>query len=192
MRKTILIAGLVAVLAAGGMFFIWPQSAQARPYYRSHHYWHRHHPLRVLPHGGVAISVGGFSFYYSEGMYYKPCHGEYVIVPPPVGACVPSLPPGCDTVFIQGAPYYQNDGVYYKQAPDGYTVVPVGLTKAIPVKAIREREEETTLVVNVPNKNGSYTPVTLQLAANGMYIGPQGEVYPTKPSMTQLNRMYAK
>ena len=50
----------------------------------------------------------------------------------------------------------------------------------------------TTMVVNVPNRNGSYTPVKLQVAGNGTYIGPQGEVYPTQPTMEQLKEMYGQ
>ena len=49
-----------------------------------------------------------------------------------------------------------------------------------------------SIVINVPNKNGSFTPVTLQIAHNGTYIGPEGEVYPTRPTMEQLQQMYGK
>ena len=198
MKKSWLSAVLIIGLMVGGMLVAMPQDAQAfRGYgYGHHHYWHRHEPCEVLPRGFISIRLGGFSYYYSEGEYYRPCPGGYVIVPPPVGACIPSLPSAYQTVVIEGSPYYYYDGVYYRQVPNGYTVVPVGLAKSIPVKAVpvqeQTKQEEASVVMNIPNANGSYTPVTLQLAANGMYIGPQGEVYPTKPTLEQLKTMYGK
>ncbi len=195
MKKTIVSTVLIAVLAGGGMLLAYPKNAQAEWGGRHHGYyrhWHGWGPIIALPSNSVGISVGGFNFFYSEGEYYRPCSGGYVIVPAPIGACVPVLPPACRPVVVENATYYNYDGAYYQQVPNGYTVVPVGLTKAIPVKAIPVQEQESTIVVNIPNKNGSYTPVTLQLAANGMYIGPQGEVYPTKPEMKQLQEMYGK
>jgi hypothetical protein len=47
------------------------------------------------------------------------------------------------------------------------------------------------LTVNVPNTNGSYTPVTLIKQKDG-YIGPQGEYYPGHPTVTQLRVLYGK
>ena len=49
-----------------------------------------------------------------------------------------------------------------------------------------------SFVVNVPNRNGSYTQVTLRAGGNGTYVGPQGEVYPTQPTMEQLQAMYGQ
>ena len=194
MKKAAVSAALIALLTGIGLPFVSPRSVQAHEHAWHSYHWHRNEPVVVLPRNGISIAVGGFSFFYSDGMYYKPCPGGYVIVPAPVGACVPTLPPACQTVVLNGSKYNYYDGVYYQQVPDGYTVVPVGLAKTIPVKAasVPEKEEGTTLVVNIPNKNGSYTQVTLQLAANGMYIGPQGEVYPIKPDMEQLKTMYGK
>ena len=49
-----------------------------------------------------------------------------------------------------------------------------------------------SVVINVPNKNGSYTPVTLQVMSDGTYVGPRGEVYPNEPTQDQLQQMYGK
>ena len=49
-----------------------------------------------------------------------------------------------------------------------------------------------SFVVNVPNRNGSYTQVTLRAGGSGTYVGPQGEVYPTQPTMEQLQAMYGQ
>ena len=46
-----------------------------------------------------------------------------------------------------------------------------------------------TLIINIPNSNGSYTPVTLVRQGNG-YIGPQGEYYASRPTVAQLKVLY--
>ena len=78
-------------------------------------------------------------------------------------------------VIGDGRPYNCGGG-YPRNAEGGYRVV------ATP----------QAFVVNVPNRNGSYTQVTLQVASNGTYVGPQGEVYPTQPTMEQLQAMYGQ
>ena len=45
------------------------------------------------------------------------------------------------------------------------------------------------IVVNVPNANGSFTPVTLRRVGN-VYVGPRGEQYLNLPSMEQLEMIY--
>jgi hypothetical protein len=47
----------------------------------------------------------------------------------------------------------------------------------------------TSITVNVPNANGSYTPVVIHQSGNG-FVGPQGEYYPKFPSVAQLRIMY--
>lgn len=46
-----------------------------------------------------------------------------------------------------------------------------------------------TVVVNIPNDNGSYTPVTLR-RVGGVYIGPRGEQYLNLPTVDQLKPVY--
>ncbi len=50
-------------------------------------------------------------------------------------------------------------------------------------------EMASTVVINVQNTNGSYTPVTLRRAGN-QYIGPRGEYYGALPSEAQLKGPY--
>jgi len=42
----------------------------------------------------------------------------------------------------------------------------------------------------VTNSNGSRTPVTLQKAPGGLWVGPRGEYYETFPSARQLKPVY--
>ncbi|NQU95072.1 MAG: hypothetical protein HQ549_02400 [Candidatus Omnitrophica bacterium] len=56
---------------------------------------------------------------------------------------------------------------------------------------LRRRNVERTIVVNVPNCNGSYTPIALRKYGTG-YIGPQGEYYHGNPTVAQLRALYGR
>jgi hypothetical protein len=47
-----------------------------------------------------------------------------------------------------------------------------------------------TTMVQVNNSNGSFTPVVLRSNGYGGWIGPQGEVYQTLPTESQLRGVY--
>ena len=192
---------LISLLIVGGALAVPAGDAEAgweiiRP--RSPR--HRHGDTVVfLPWGSRRVNVGRDTCYYHRGVYFKrhPRRG-YVVITAPMGAVVPQLPIGHRTIIIDGVAYHEYDGVYYKGGPTGYTVVPISQAEpsagAI-VTATASTGSGTlrqTMVVNVPNNNGSYTPVTLQAAGNGTYLGPQGEVYPTQPTLAQLQAMYGK
>ncbi len=148
------------------------------------HGWHTR--VVVLPRGSVRIVLGGRPYNYCAGRFYMQEPTGYVIVPPPVGAQVAAIPADHQTVVVNGMTYHYYDGTYYKGGPAGYTVVPV------PAAVMDAEPAMETTIVNVPNRNGSYMPVTLQLAKDGTYIGPKGEVYSTKPDISQLKEMYGK
>ena len=120
--------------------------------------------------------------------------------PPPVQQprVVAEAPKPHRTVIIDGFVYHEYDGVYYKGGPADYAMVSLGQASPVPTTAIAvagsvpSAAAPNTTVVNVPNQNGSYTPVTLQAGGHGVYIGPQGEVYPTLPTAEQLRAMYGK
>lgn len=46
-----------------------------------------------------------------------------------------------------------------------------------------------TVVINIQNDNGSYTPVTLRYV-DGWYVGPRGERYLSRPTEDQLKAIY--
>ncbi len=48
----------------------------------------------------------------------------------------------------------------------------------------------STTMVQVNNSNGSFTPVILRANGYGGWIGPQGEVYQTLPTESQLRGIY--
>ena len=128
--------------------------------------------LGVLLFSPAAHADGGWSYHRHDRPYYWR------------EARRPSLAVG---IFVGGIPYDHCDGRFYRSGPRGYVIVP-----AVPASAVAPTVALQTIVVNVPNKNGSYTPVKLQPASNGTYIGPEGEVYPNQPTMEQLKQMYGK
>jgi hypothetical protein len=102
-----------------------------------------------------------------------------------IGAIISVLPFGFETIiFGQGIVYYYLDGVYYEPVPEGYIVVPESELEGYYISG-----EE--YVVNIPNSDGSFTPIKLKKSDNG-YIGPQGEFYQGHPSIEQLKVLYGK
>jgi len=133
------------------------------------------------------VRVGRSSYHYRDGRFYRPSWFgfEFYIGTPPVGAMVTFLPERRRTVVVRGATYYYCDNVYYSSCPSGYVVVPEPALQTVYEPA------RQTATVNVPNSNGSFTPVILVKTPNG-YIGPQGEYYAGNPSVEQLKALYGK
>lgn len=69
--------------------------------------------------------------------------------------------------------YYYSPPVYYQRYA---AVVPAALV-------------QSSVVVNVVNPNGSYTPVTLR-QEGGTFVGPRGERYLQMPTEEQLRQVY--
>lgn len=154
-----------------------------------------HHPThyyRRLPAHYVTIHVGNLAYYYCEGRYYRHSHLGYRWVPAPAGAVVEVLPPGYRVIRAEPADYYYYEDTYYTHRPSGYTVVepPKEVIKDTP-NPPTVLQPEKTIVIHVPNANGSYMPVTLQQYGDE-YVGPNGERYSGYPAIDQLKAMYAK
>jgi len=157
------------------------------------HSLHHHGPevkyRRSLPRAYTTIYIDGLAYFYDSGVFYRRGRSGYVLITAPIGAVVPVLPPYHQTVLINGRTYYTYDNVYYMPCPRGYKVVQFPTVKAPQIEAVTDSEE--TFVVNVPNANGSYTPVVITHSGDS-YIGPQGEYYDTQPTIDQLKAMYGK
>ena len=93
--------------------------------------------------------------------------------------------PTCGRTYFAGQTYCQFDGTPLKTKGAPAAAPPVQVVQPVPVVP-------QTVVMNIPNKNGSYTPVNLQAMPDGTYVGPRGEVYTTKPTVEQLKEMYGK
>lgn len=169
----------------------WPSGRN----HRRHHY----RSIRSLPHNYISILIGGLKFYYRDGLFYRKGLRGYVVVSPPIGAVIDRLPIGYQILFINGNTYYYYIGAYYKACPSGYVVIstPVVFTpKAVVIESakttpVTKEASAETIVINIPNSAGTYTPVVLEKADKG-YIGPQGEYYPDNPTVEQLKVLYGK
>ncbi len=64
-------------------------------------------------------------YYLEGGVWYAPQGAGFVVVRPPVGLLIPTLPNYCTTLWVGGVPYYYADNVYYAWQPaqNGYVVV---------------------------------------------------------------------
>jgi hypothetical protein len=156
--------------------------------------FHRSYPrpyyYRSLPWGCVPLRVADMLFYYLEGTYYQETPSGYVIVSAPRGAMIAALPERHKVIVYDKTDYYYYNNTYYVKQPAGYTVV-TPPPSVVSSNAPAVEAPEKTIVVTVPNPNGSYIPVTLQKYSDG-YVGPNGEFYPDYPTIDQLKAMYAK
>jgi len=151
--------------------------------------------FRSLPSRHEVVMVRGEKYHYNNGRFYRPWFFGFTVVVPPIGAIVTVLPFGHRAIIAAGVPYYYYDDVYYRPCPSGYIVVPAPVVNSNVVYALSAIPSQTssaeTVTINVPNSNGSYTPVTLVKRNNG-YIGPQGEYYGGHPTVEQLRALYGK
>jgi hypothetical protein len=151
---------------------------------------------RGRPH--EVVVVGHNRYHYRDGRFYRPgwFGFEFLLGRPPFGAIVTSIPIGHRTVIAGGITYYTYDNVYYTAYPNGYMVVaPPPVVYAPPVVAppppVQPLYTQDAVTINVPNSNGSFTPITLVRRGNG-YVGPQGEYYPGNPTVDQLKALYGR
>ena len=147
-------------------------------------------------HGREIIYVGHDRYHYYDGNFYRPgwFGSEVIVSTPPIGAVVAVLPYGHQNRAYGGVTYYYYNNIYYKSCPGGYVVVPVPVTTSTSVSVTTQSQGVyygETVVINVPNKNGTYVPVTLHKQNDG-YIGPQGEYYAGNPTIEQLRALYGK
>jgi hypothetical protein len=137
-------------------------------------------------HRDEIVVVRGSRYHYRDGRFYRPWFfGLEFSIGPVAGAVVRVLPFGYRTIIVGGTRYYYYDNVYYTDCPSGYIVVPA------PAVSQYQGVSGETITINVPNSNGSYTPVTLVRRNNG-YVGPQGEFYAGNPTIDQLKALYGK
>jgi hypothetical protein len=197
MTRSAVLAGLAAVCLAAA-----PGMAEAnhghddwrrhgrwdRRGWRGHHHHDRHRTVVIRPSPHVKVVFRGRPYFYRHGRFYERRVRSYVSVPAPVGITVQEIPVEHQTVVIDGVTYHNYGGVYYKGGPAGYTVVSLPVA-APPAEAVAASGD--LLTINVPNANGSYTPVMLR-ETDGLYTGPRGEVYSTKPTVEQLASMYGQ
>ncbi|WFB34541.1 hypothetical protein P3T73_10245 [Kiritimatiellota bacterium B12222] len=144
-----------------------------------------------VPRGAISLTYGGGNFFFHAGVFLKWNVDGYVVVEAPVGILVPALPLGCQVEVVAGQPYYVIGNTYYRQVRGGYRVVASPRAQGVVVAASAPASSGAqNVTVWLENPNGSKTPVKLEPADDGQWIGPKGEYYPTFPTEAQLEPVY--
>jgi len=184
MDKKIILKNSCIVLCIGLILFMQSANAFAKPSMGRSRGPHK---------GPEHIVFAHHRYSYHNGRFYRPTFFglfNIVIDIPPIGAIFTVLPFGHKTIIVGGVTYYHHDNVYFRSCPYGYIVVEKPVQDIVVVSSESVCQGET-VTINVPNSNGSYTPVVLIKQKDG-YIGPQGEYYPGHPTVEQLMVLYGK
>ncbi|MCD5984318.1 DUF6515 family protein [Pseudomonas sp. CDFA 610] len=104
-----------------------------------------------VPHGYSRIPYRGQDYYYSEGYWYRPQGPRYVVVNPPYGARVRSLPSYSQEVWIGSSLLFLAAGTYYTYQSDSQEYV-----------VVNPPQNETVYAQPVQQGNG-YDPVAYPL-----------------------------
>ncbi|GAA5219453.1 DUF6515 family protein [Membranihabitans marinus] len=70
--------------------------------------------IPALPRNSVVVHHGKLDYYFSNGLFYQPYRGGYVVVSPPIGIRIPALPLGYAKTRIHNQIFYRYQDVYYK------------------------------------------------------------------------------
>ena len=104
-------------------------SSHHKPHYRYSDLPHWGHAYKAVPKGFYVYPYHGVKYHYYNGIYYKPVGTKYVIVRPPAGIRVRTLPTSTVHFVINGRNYFYYYGTYYvKSTNDEFISVapPVG------------------------------------------------------------------
>ena len=110
-------------------------------------------------------------------------------VPLPFGTVVGRLPDQYRTVHVDHDDYYYGYHHWYRHCDDGYIIVEEPVREEVVVVDKSGQHDGDTSVVNIPNADGSFTPVKLVKRRDG-YLGPQGEFYKEHPTVAELKTLY--
>lgn len=162
---------------------VWPSSYYYGPYYYPY-YDPYYYPVYTYP----GYTYPGYTYPAYTTPVYTTTAPRYAAV-----AAADYQP-----VVVNGATYYVNNGVYYIYTEYGYQAVPPPAgAKALEVQTTAttttspSSADEDSITINIPNKNGGYTPVVIKKTDKG-FVGPQGEFYAEFPKVSQLQTVYGK
>jgi len=93
-----------------------------RPYY---HRPPKHYGTvyRSLPPNVFSFFLGGSTFFYYSGLYYRHGVDGYVVVQAPIGARIHVLPDDCSYFYYNGDRCYACDDVFYREVGREYLVI---------------------------------------------------------------------
>ncbi len=150
-----------------------PPDEQAEPYHKHHDTRHGHdhyYPdrgsiVRDLPPGTIGLNYAGSSYRFHDGVWYEPRGPAFIVVDPPIGLVVPSLPAFSTALAARGGDtFLYTNGVYYRPRPDlgGYEVVndPQGTVSALGSEMLVAPPAPATAPVPVTAAAATAVPVT--------------------------------
>lgn len=109
---------------------------------KRHHHNHYYPPVgyvtRVLPRGHRVVSHRRHSYYFYDGIWYRPSGVNFSVVLPPIGLVVSTLPRYYSTVWVGSMPYYYAAGTYYTWRPERRAYV---VTEPPPIREVIEEPE---------------------------------------------------
>ncbi|MEM7486035.1 MAG: DUF6515 family protein [Bacteroidota bacterium] len=79
--------------------------------------------VRTIPARAVVMNYGGLRYHYFGGLFYRYLNGSYIVVNPPVGITVESLPEGYKQVVVGTDIYFYSSGNFYVQEDRQYKIV---------------------------------------------------------------------
>jgi len=90
-----------------------------------HFYPDRGALIRAVPKGAAIINYAGLAFRFHDGVWYEPRGTAFMVVAPPIGLVVSSLPTFATLLARNGQTYIYCNDVYYRPRPDvnGYEVI---------------------------------------------------------------------
>lgn len=90
-----------------------------------HFYPDRGSVIRDLPAGTIGVSYAGASYRYHDGVWLEPRGPAFIVVAPPIGLIVPTLPAFSTILAHDGRTYLYCNDTYYQPRPDlgGYEVI---------------------------------------------------------------------
>jgi hypothetical protein len=106
---------------------------QPEPYHKhrdtrqghDHFYPDRGSIMRDAPQGSIVVNYAGLSYRFHDGVWLEPRGPAFMVVAPPIGLIVPTLPTFATVLAHGGEIYLYCNEVYYLPRPDlnGYEVI---------------------------------------------------------------------
>jgi hypothetical protein len=80
--------------------------------------WEPGYRVNTIPQGRWRVPHGGIDYYYADGYWYRPYGPSYIVVTPPYGVRVRTLPSYAEQLWIGSALYFIAAGTYYLYEAD--------------------------------------------------------------------------
>jgi len=145
------------------------------------------HQVSALPTRYRTVVYRDLSYYFYDGIWYRPLGARFVVVLPPVGVVIPVLPSLYTIIWVGAIPYYYAAGVYYTWYPEsrGYVV-----TDPPPAQAVQEAESEQLFVY--PKRGQSEEQQATDRYECHRWASQQTGFDPTQPGGNVSGSQYAQ